>query len=98
MVEVYVRGNSIKYVTIPEEVLDMVQEEDLSKESELTNKNLPRFLFRVAFCFFITWERRRFVRSTAGRLFAAAGAICLFPFVSAPQSSSGSSFRRAGCR
>eukprot|EP00752_Nemacystus_decipiens_P001818 g1756.t1 len=32
MVEVYVRGNSIKYVTIPEEVLDMVQEEDLSKE------------------------------------------------------------------
>ncbi|CAN0159110.1 unnamed protein product, partial [Ectocarpus sp. 8 AP-2014] len=36
MVEVYVRGNSIKYVTIPEEVLDMVQEEDLSKESELT--------------------------------------------------------------
>lgn len=34
MVEVYVRGNSIKYVTIPEEVLDMVQEEDLSKESE----------------------------------------------------------------
>lgn len=35
MVEVYVRGNSIKYVTIPDEVLDMVQEEDLSKESEL---------------------------------------------------------------
>lgn len=34
MVEVYVRGNSIKYVTIPDEVLDMVQEEDLSKESE----------------------------------------------------------------
>ncbi|CAN0377651.1 unnamed protein product [Hapterophycus canaliculatus] len=34
MVEVYVRGNSIKYVTIPEEVLDMVQEEDLSKESK----------------------------------------------------------------
>ncbi|CAM9574203.1 unnamed protein product [Ascophyllum nodosum] len=32
MVEVYVRGNSIKYVTIPDEVLDMVQEEDLSKE------------------------------------------------------------------
>ena len=28
------RGNSIKYVTIPDEVLDMVQEEDLSKESE----------------------------------------------------------------
>lgn len=35
MLEVYVRGNSIKYVTIPEEVLDMVQEEDLSKESKL---------------------------------------------------------------
>lgn len=34
MVEVYVRGNSIKYVTIPDEVLDMVQEEDISKESE----------------------------------------------------------------
>lgn len=34
MLEVYVRGNSIKYVTIPDEVLDMVQEEDLFKESE----------------------------------------------------------------
>lgn len=38
MVEVYVRGNSIKYVTIPDEVLDMVQEEDLSKESELMSR------------------------------------------------------------
>lgn len=40
MVEVYVRGNSIKYVTIPEEVLDMVQEEDLSKESECRKASL----------------------------------------------------------
>lgn len=43
MVEVYVRGNSIKYVTIPDEVLDMVQEEDLSKESEFA-RNLVRVL------------------------------------------------------
>ncbi|CAM9500867.1 unnamed protein product, partial [Choristocarpus tenellus] len=32
LAEVYARGNSIKYLTIPDEVLDMVQEEDLSKE------------------------------------------------------------------
>lgn len=50
MVEVYVRGNSIKYVTIPEEVLDMVQEEDLSKESELT-KNIYVFCFVLRVCF-----------------------------------------------
>lgn len=41
MVEVYVRGNSIKYITIPEEVLDMVQEEDLSKESKCTSLSRP---------------------------------------------------------
>jgi U6 snRNA-associated Sm-like protein LSm4 len=30
--EVYIRGNSIKYMTIPNEVLDMVAEEEESKE------------------------------------------------------------------
>ena len=32
--EVYVRGNSVKYMTIPDEVLDLVAEEDEKTESE----------------------------------------------------------------
>lgn len=30
--ECYVRGNSIKYLRVPEEVIDMVNEEDLERE------------------------------------------------------------------
>lgn len=33
--ECYVRGNSIKYLRVPEEVIDMVNEEDLEKERTL---------------------------------------------------------------
>jgi small nuclear ribonucleoprotein (snRNP)-like protein len=33
--EVYIRGNSIKYMTIPNEVLEMVAEEEESKEGTL---------------------------------------------------------------
>ena len=35
MPEVYIRGNTIKYIRVPEEVLDKVKDEDLKKEGEL---------------------------------------------------------------
>jgi small nuclear ribonucleoprotein (snRNP)-like protein len=38
--EVYIRGNSIKYMTIPNEVLDMVAEEEESKEGALCSSLL----------------------------------------------------------
>ena len=35
LTEIYIRGNSIKYMTIPDEILEMVAEEEEGKACEL---------------------------------------------------------------
>jgi U6 snRNA-associated Sm-like protein LSm4 len=32
--EIYIRGSTVKYLRIPEEVVDLVTEEDLERDSE----------------------------------------------------------------
>ncbi len=68
--EAYVRGNSIKYMTIPDEVLDMVAvEEESSRESEINIVLLgiyyTHFLVKceacciLTHCVYLQSERRR---------------------------------------
>lgn len=48
--ECYVRGNSIKYLRVPEEVIDMVNEEDLERE----RTSLLSFCVCYFYIYFIT--------------------------------------------
>ncbi|KAE9019678.1 hypothetical protein PF001_g8462 [Phytophthora fragariae] len=42
MPECYIRGNTIKYIRVPNEILDMVNEEDFSKRDRQANRGRGR--------------------------------------------------------
>lgn len=42
MPECYIRGNTIKYIRVPNEILDMVHEEDFSKRERQANRGRGR--------------------------------------------------------
>jgi small nuclear ribonucleoprotein (snRNP)-like protein len=47
MPECYIRGNTIKYLRVPDEVIDKVQEETVKRSGKLTSIPLPTFSFSL---------------------------------------------------
>jgi U6 snRNA-associated Sm-like protein LSm4 len=64
--ECYIRGNSIKYLRIPDEVLEQVSEEDQQRESQLLS---CYFLSRILLLFLVEkFAPGRGGRGSAGRI------------------------------
>jgi small nuclear ribonucleoprotein (snRNP)-like protein len=47
MPECYIRGNTIKYLRVPDEVIDKVQEETVKRSGKLASMPLPTFSFSL---------------------------------------------------